>query len=332
MYRYKQIIAVIAFAIIPLLTIGSGASCGIYRHEADAFLTTFPENMQRRQTEAIRRAMIGKSDSLDAIRMSRDIPAELPAGVTRRPIGHNMALFRSESYDNDTIPLLLYIHGGGWTIGSINSCSRFCSQLAVNGIAVLAVDYRLAPEHPYPEGLNDCIDAAKIAADSLDRWKCRGIVLGGDRSGGNLAIATALSFPDNAFNGLAVFYPVIKAYADNSSSWQKYGSGFGLDSELMEAFNGAYTSDIYNPMVSPAMASDNDLRKLSPILIIAAERDILKDQGQEFATRLRLLGNDVRYDMLPNTVHLFITVPGQTAAFDYAVSAASGFISEIVAQ
>ncbi len=330
MQIYNHFIAMIAFVAIFVFTFDTKASNDIYSHEAASFLMTLPENLQKRQATAIRMAMAGKRDSLDAIRMSRNVPSEPHAGVIRRPIGDNMALFRSDIYDNDTIPLLLYFHGGGWTIGSINSCSRFCSRMALNGVAVLAVDYRLAPEHPYPDGLTDCIAAAKIAADSLDRWKCRGMVAGGDSSGGNLAIATALSLPDNTFDGLILFYPVIKAYPDNSPSWQKYGCGFGLDSDLMETFNDAYTSDIYNPMVSPAMASDRDLRKLPPILIVSAECDILKDQGQEFAGRLRILGNDVSYVMIPGSVHLFITVPGQPAAFNYAVSAASTFSRNVI--
>ena len=77
----------------------------------------------------------------------------MPAGIRRMNVGGNLALFRDIRYDNDTIPLLIYFHGGGWTIGSINSCSRFCAAMAGNGIAVLAVDYRLAPEHGYPEGV-----------------------------------------------------------------------------------------------------------------------------------------------------------------------------------
>lgn len=198
--------------------------------------------------------------------------------------------------------------------------------MAGNGIAVLAVDYRLAPEHGYPEGLDDCMAAVDTAAANLDRWKCSGISLGGDSSGGNLAIATAMSFPRDTFRCMVAFYPVTKAYADNSSSWKEFGDGFGLDSGLMEAFNEAYTSDIHNPLVSPAEASDDVLKTLPPTLMVAADRDILRDQGADFADRLRRLGNKVEYRLVLGSVHLFITVPGQAAAFGYAVSEASAFI------
>ena len=138
-------------------------------------------------------------------------------------IGNNLTFFRSDRYDNDTIPLLVYFHGGGWVIGSVNSCSRYCAAMAEKGIAVLAVDYRLAPEHPFPEGLKDCIDAIKFAQSKMTEWKCDSISVGGDSSGGNLAIAVALSFPENTFNSLITFYPVTRAYADDSESWKQFG-------------------------------------------------------------------------------------------------------------
>ena len=213
--------------------------CDIYRHEAESFLSSMPKNLQRRQTEAIRLAMAGNNSLLEDIRASRNQPPELPSVVTRTSVGNNMVLFKDRRYENDTIPLLLYFHGGGWTIGSINSCSRFCSEMTHHGVAVLAVDYRLAPEYPYPAGLYDCISAAEIAADSLERWRCNGIVVGGDSSGGNLAIATALSFPANMFDGVVAFYTVTKSNPHKYPSWQKYGHGFGLDSDLMEDISAA---------------------------------------------------------------------------------------------
>lgn len=83
------------------------------------------------------------------------------------------------------------------------------------------------------------------------------------------------------------FYPVTKAYADNTESREEYGSWFGLDSRLMDAFNDAYTADIHNPLVSPAEASDEELKTLPPTLLTGADRDILRDQGIEFVERLK---------------------------------------------
>lgn len=122
------------------------------RNEADSFIARMPEKLQERQTEAIRKAMSGNNDMLLNVRNARNTAAKLPNGVYRTDISKSLTLFRSKRYDNDAIPLLVYFHGGGWVIGSINSCSRYCAAMAERGIAVLAVDYRLAPEHPSRKG------------------------------------------------------------------------------------------------------------------------------------------------------------------------------------
>lgn len=303
----------------------SGFLCDV-RVQADSFLRNMPEKLQAQQAEAIHKAMAGDTGMLAKVRQSRNRVVQLPAGVCRTDVGNGLALFRSTHYDSDTIPLLVYLHGGGWVIGSVNSCSRYCGAMAAKGVAVLAVDYMLAPEHPFPEGLDDCVAAVRFAIDRMEQWKCSGISIGGDSSGGNLAIATALSFPENTFSSLITFYPVTKAYADDSGSWKKYGVGFGLDSALMDAFNNAYTADCRNPLVSPAEADDVALMKLPPVLMVAAERDILRDQGQEFVNRLKNLGKEARYVLIPGSVHLFITVDGQPSAFNLSVEESAAFI------
>lgn len=298
------------------------------RLEADSFLRNMPEKLQEIQTEAIRKAIAGDLKPLAEVRESRNRVPDLPKGVRRTDIGNGLTLFRCERYDNDTIPLLIYLHGGGWVIGSINSCARYCAAMAEKGIAVLAVDYRLAPEHPFPEGLEDCKYAVKTALDNLKQWKCSGLSLGGDSSGGNLAIATAMYFPANTFSSLITFYPVTKVYADNSESWKMYGKGLGLDSELMNAFNSAYTTDPGNAFVSPAEADDVTLKKLPPTLMVAAERDILRCQGADFADRLARLGVEMKHEVIPGSVHLFITVAGQPTAFNHSVDLSASYIKE----
>ena len=321
------IIMLVIWCACPLHSANIGYDHNQERIEADSFLAGMPDKLQELQTEAIRKAISGESDLLYNVRNARNLAAELPDGVSRTEIGKGLTLFRSNHYADDTIPLLVYFHGGGWVIGSINSCSRYCGAMAEKGIAVLAVDYRLAPEHPFPEGLDDCMDAINFALDNMEEWKCSSISVGGDSSGGNLAIATALSFPESTFNSLVIFYPVTKAYADDSDSWKQFGKGFGLDSELMNAFNNAYTSDSHHPLVSPAEATDSALAKLPPTLLVAAERDILRCQGADFADRLADLGVDLKYVLIPGSVHLFITVAGQPTAFCRSVKESSEFIS-----
>ncbi|MDE5979341.1 MAG: alpha/beta hydrolase, partial [Muribaculaceae bacterium] len=134
------------------------------------------------------------------------------------------------------------------------------------------------------------------------------------------------SFP---LKSLLLFYPVTKVWNDGSTSWMEYGDGFGLDGSIMEAFNEAYLAgrDSAHPLISPYCASDAALAQLPPVLMINADHDILRDQGEEMCVRLTGAGTDVTHMVLPGTTHLFITVEGQPAAFSAAVKASAAFLS-----
>ncbi len=110
----------------------------------------------------------GDTVPLTRIRASRNIPTPLPTDVNAIYITPALRLYTPVKKNQSPLPLLIYLHGGGWTFGSINSCARFCQTLAATGnVIVLAVDYRLAPEHPFPDGLEDCIRAVKLARKKL---------------------------------------------------------------------------------------------------------------------------------------------------------------------
>lgn len=306
-------------------------SDSIMRVEAEAFRRGLPEGLQSSQKDAILRAIEGDCEALERVRHGRNSKPPLREGVVARDISPTMRLYGPEGVGG-ALPLLIYFHGGGWTIGSINSCARFCQEVAASGKArVLAVDYRLAPESPYPAGLEDCREAvgfafgnaAEIGADS-DR-----VFVGGDSSGGNLALATALSGDEccRRLAGVVCFYPVTKAYPDGSASWAAYGSGYGLDADLMEAFNSAYIGHLKGDVagdVNVGDLSDEALEHLPRTLLVAAGRDILCNQGREFATRVG--AQRLTRVEFPQAVHLFITVGGQPEAFRRAVELTVGFI------
>ncbi|MDE6587849.1 MAG: alpha/beta hydrolase [Paramuribaculum sp.] len=290
----------------------------LMRQEADSFLAGMPADLQRRQADAVRKAIEGDTEALHAVRASRNGEPEMSGNVTARMLTDRLRIYEAAGGTDTPLPALVYLHGGGWTFGSLNSCARFCDAVAASGdVKVIAVDYRLAPENPYPAGLDDCVEALRYvsrnaAALGIDP---RRIAIGGDSSGGNLAVATALA-PEcrGMAEALVLFYPVTKAYADGSRSWADFGSGYGLDAEIMEEFNRAYLagSDAANPAVSVALGSDVELAALPRTLLVAAGRDILCDQGREFAARLGSRATRVEF---PEAVHLFITVPGQERAF-----------------
>lgn len=307
----------------------SRADYRLMRQEADAFLAGMAPDLQHRQAEAVRKAIDGDDKALQEVRNSRNQAPALSANVTTRMLTDRLRLYELADGNGAPVPALVYLHGGGWTFGSLNSCAGFCDAVAASGAAkVIAVDYRLAPENPYPAGLDDCIAAMRYVVRNagllgIDPQR---IAIGGDSSGGNLAIATALAQECRGLaEALLLFYPVTKAYCDNSASWAEYGAGYGLDAEIMEEFNRAYLagSDAAAPAVSVAHATDEELAALPRTLLIAAGRDILRDQGSEFAARLGSKAMRIEY---PGATHLFITVPGQDRAFGKSVSLAARFL------
>lgn len=321
-------------------------------NEAEDFIDIYSDRRQDLLADAIRHAMQGNTSELLKARQGRDVPYGLPEGVIKTDlstVGANggnikMSLFRlMPQTDGIVRPLLVYFHGGGWTLGSINSCSKFCGDLAATGeVNVLAVDYALAPENPFPSGLSDCISAIDYAFDNAAQLgsDINAISIGGDSSGGNLAIAAAMiqnagDEDKKTIKSIVLFYPVTKAYNDKSASWKKYSKGYGLDGRLMEAFIDAYQKDEANEykgidpamLKSPGDASDELLRGLPPVLLIAAERDILNDQGSDFINRLNELNLNAERITFPGTTHLFITVDGQPAALKKSVAIAKYFLS-----
>lgn len=320
----------IAVAFAATAAVG-GAADSVMRRQADGFLQALPDGLQQTQTLAVEKAIAGDNAALMAVRNSRDTRQTLSENVGVRQLSESLRLYEPSGVDG-RLPLLVYFHGGGWTFGSLNSCcARFCDAVAaMGGVKVLAVDYRLAPEHPFPCGLHDCCDAVAYARDNaaLLGIDASRISAGGDSSGGNLALAVALSDEcRGALESIVLFYPVTKAFADGSESWRKYGSGYGLDADLMEAFNRAYLggTDSENHAVSVGLCSGEQLRRLPRTLLVAAGRDILRDQGCELAEKS---GGRIERVEFPDAVHLFITVPGQDEAFRKAVDLTYEFITQ----
>lgn len=294
-----------------------------YAREARAFLANRDKTVQPRQIAEIRKAARGETNDLAAVRSARNVMAALPEGVTAEWVTPKMRLYRLQG--KDKLPLLVYLHGGGWVIGSIASCSAFCGAVAKEGVAVLALDYPLAPEHPYPAALDAVCSAYREIVTHPSRFGCdpRRVSIGGDSSGGNLALTAALALQQEGLKPAALlpYYPVTEARVDGTISWREFDTGFGMDGAFMEACNAAYLQgrDWADPLISPMCATDDELRKLPSVHILGADHDVLRDQGKAFANRLKSLGCPVRYELPRGTTHLYITVPGQPSAFRRAV-------------
>lgn len=318
----------ISVCTLPAQTLPDSATQEQMRTECDRFLQQMPQGLQHRQSEAVRRAMKGQSEDLEKIRNGRNTTPTLPEGVRTTYIKPTLCLFRPATDSPRPRPVLLYLHGGGWAFGSINSCARFCAEVALRAeCCVVALNYRLAPEHPFPAPLNDCISAFRYLQQHAGEWggDTARISIGGDSAGGNLALATALSVP--SVHSLIPIYPVTKVFTAPTESWQKYHTGYGCDAELLESFNTAYAGNQHlHPLASVALTTDSCLRQLPPTLMISAGRDILLDQGKEWVQRMQKLKLPVKHHIYPTATHLFITVPGQPAAFEAAVQTVSKFM------
>lgn len=229
------------------------------------------------------------------------------------------------------LPALVFFHGGGWVVGSLHSHDHLCRHLCVKaGVAVLAVDYRLAPEHPFPAAFEDCLAvmrAVRHAADTLgiDR---RRLAVGGDSAGGQLAASVCLALRD-AGEPLPAFqlliYPVCDLLADNASL-RDNATGYLLTvpayHRMCEWYAGP-RSVWADWRLSPQRATDH--RGLPPALIQTAQYDPLRDEGHAYANTLRAAGVRVDYRCHPGVIHGFARMGGKVdagrVALDEAASA-----------
>ncbi len=220
--------------------------------------------------------------------------------------------------------LILFLHGGGWVTGTIDSYSAFCAAAARwTGWPVLSVDYRLAPEHPFPAALNDCRAVAAFlyrAAPQLGVLP-ENIVLLGDSAGGNLAAALALYARATGHpvpRRQILLYPALSGdYGPDSrfASMHEHGEHWLLTRERIAAYMDLYLSlpeDRENPLSAPLLAGS--LRDQPETLVITAEYDPLRDEGEAYAARLAAEGNAAMAIRVRSTVHGYMGAPGQGSA------------------
>lgn len=204
--------------------------------------------------------------------------------------------------------VFVFYHGGGYTIGDLDTHDEVCRQLAAqSGSTVMAVDYRLAPEHPFPAGIDDAWAALQWADGhraELGGSADARIVVGGDSAGGGFSAVVALMARDTGLDLAAqlLVYPVVDL-TDESPSMAENGSGYILDGETMDWFFECYAADPDDWRASPIRAAS--LTGVAPALVITAEFDPLRDQGAAYADRLAADGVDVTHSPYEGMVHTF---------------------------
>nr|WP_180166624.1 alpha/beta hydrolase [Stenotrophomonas sp. SbOxS2]NYT99478.1 alpha/beta hydrolase [Stenotrophomonas sp. SbOxS2] len=232
-------------------------------------------------------------------------------------------------------PTTIYLHGGGWSLGDLDSHDKVCRRLVnTAGCAVVAVDYRLAPEHPAPAGPDDVVAAARwvaAQATALELDASR-LAVAGDSAGGSLAavVCQQLRGSEVTLRAQVLIYPAtdLSPAGDAFDSRRKNGAVPPLTLEAMRAMVTPFLSggfDTRDPRVSPRLAPD--LRGLPPALIITAECDVVLDDGRLYRDALFTAGVPVEYIEYPGMVHGFIEMAGVLPATQTAMEQVAAFLS-----
>lgn len=264
----------------------------------------------------LRPSWLGSPREMAAV---RDVPIPGPAG----PLRLRAYLPRGRR----PLPVLVFFHGGGFVVGSLEEFDAFCTLLAEGaGCLVVSVDYRLAPEWPYPAAAEDAFAALRWVgahAGELGGDPAR-IAVAGDSAGGNLAAGAALRARDEGGAALVqqvLISPWVDLSCTETESFRLFGRGGWLSASSLRWYRDHYLADpalASHPQASPCYA--RDLSGLPPALVLDSEFDILRDQVRAFADRLREAGNAVDYRRHAGQLHDFVVLPGLFERASFAIA------------
>jgi len=280
--------------------------------------TQTPEQVRRMFQES---ALVGEGEQVARVE-DRTLPG---------PAGEIPVRVYAPEGEEEPRPGVVYFHGGGFVMGSLETHDATCRSLAnASGCTVVSVDYRLAPEHPFPAAPEDCYAATRWVAShgaelGIDPDR---LAVAGDSAGGNLAAAVSLMARDRggpALRHQVLIYPVAD-HGFDTPSYRENAEGYLLSRQLMEWFWGHYLareSDADHPYASPLRAPDAS--KLPPALVLTAEFDPLRDEGEAYAERLRAAGVPTRLSRYDGMIHGFFSMaeamePGRRAVDEVAAA------------
>jgi len=209
-------------------------------------------------------------------------------------------------------PVILYLHGGGWVIGDLDTHNPLCTLIAaVTGLRVVAVDYRLAPEHPFPAAHDDCLAAARFVAGSPPELEApvTGLAVAGDSAGGTLAVHVAREM--SGILAQLLIYPLVDCTSPEHGSYRYFAEGYVLDRKLMDRFIADYlpgkddTKGVAASPVLHTLSSD-----LPPTVVVTAGLDPLRDQGRALAAGIAALGVETHLIEARGLIHGMATMRG----------------------
>lgn len=205
-------------------------------------------------------------------------------------------------------PAISFFHGGGFTLMGLDTHNEICRQLCARTEAVvMSVDYALAPENPYPDGIVDCVNATKWFINNANIYKGDGskMAVVGDSAGGYMAISAAQKLQLEGINLKAqvVVYPVTDHYSAGHASWDENKEGYILSAEMMKWFWDNFITDP-NKFEEASPLRSNNIQGLPPLFLATANYDPLRDEGKAYADKLKAAGVKVEYENYEN-VHGF---------------------------
>ncbi|MGO1073253.1 alpha/beta hydrolase [Lysobacter sp. CA199] len=278
---------------------------------------------------------------LDAARLRGSFAIPEPAAPPREDVGTQtlhapgatgpipLRLYRPFAKEGEAyaLPITVYLHGGGFVLGDLDTTDGLCRSLAARArTLVVSVDYRLAPEAPFPAGLDDAYDALAWVAHHAAELGGDGerIAVAGDSSGGNFAAALAQRARDDGprLRHQLLLYPALDA-ACTHASYREFAHGYFLSAPMMQWYWRQYLADAdpADPRASPLRAPD--LRGLPPATVFSAEYDVLRDEAEAYAQALIAAGVAVGSKRWDGQIHGFLLQQGRVDAADTAIEEAA---------
>ncbi|GAA2211509.1 alpha/beta hydrolase [Nonomuraea monospora] len=287
--------------------------------QAREYLARYPSDLDA-DPAALDLAAIQEMRAQDTFAAHRGPLTKLPFVRDEEAEGVPIRIYRADPGDGP-LPVVVYFHGGGWVFGSVRRNDPTARDLAIRtGAVVVSVDYRLAPESPFPAAADD---AWTVVRDIFARpafYQSNGsVAVSGDSAGGNLAAVAAWQARDAGLRlaHQVLVYPVLDVAMD-TPSYAEFAKGFGLDAEEMAWFARQYApeADPADPRLSPLRLPD--LSGLASATIVTAGCDVLRDEGERYAALLAEAGVPVDLRRFEGAVHSFYVLPG---LFDQAIEA-----------
>ncbi|WP_051943521.1 alpha/beta hydrolase [Streptacidiphilus rugosus] len=295
----------------------------------DLLASAFPDPAREPLTVASMRAAARAGVPTDG-RPSGPVLAEVRDLGAGGSVPVPMRLYRPDTAAGR--PLLVFLHGGGFVICDLDTHDRTARELAHRtGAAVLSVDYRLAPEHPFPAAAEDALAALSWAVAHAAELGCdpARVFVGGDSAGGNLAVGAALGLRDAggpALAGQLLIYPSVQQDVAGGSA-EEFAQGYFMTIDHIRWFSRQYlgpSGDPYDPRASPVLAAD--LAGLPPALLVVADCDTLRDQALAYARRLAAAGVPAEVQLHPGVFHGFLGVLGALPEAESALAGAASWL------